>query len=77
MAHSAIYPKTSALKGTDALAAKRLALAAEAGSRAVGSWLLLITRRLDKPVGPEAIEVMGRLLELALANANCVASKAN
>ena len=54
----------------DALPAKRLAVAAKSRARAAGSWLLLVIRRLDKPVGPEATEIMGRLVELAMIDAH-------
>ena len=45
-------------------------MAAESRSRAAASWLLLVIRRLEKPVGPEATEIMGRLIELAITDAH-------
>ena len=53
----------------DSLLAKRLASTVETRSRAVGGCAVLIVRRLHKPVGPEAIDVMGRLVELAMIDA--------
>jgi hypothetical protein len=49
--------------------AKRLASTAETRSRAVGGWAVLVVRRLQKPVGPEGIEIIGRLIELAMIDA--------
>ena len=53
----------------DSLLAKRLATTVETRSRAVGGWAVLVVRRLQKPVGPEGIEIMGRLIELAMIDA--------
>ena len=52
----------------DSLLAKRLAVTVETRSRAVGSWAVLVVRRLQKPVGPEAIDVC-QLVELAIIDA--------
>ena len=53
----------------NSLLAKRLATTVETRSRALGSWAILLVRRLKKPVGPEAIDVMGHLVELAMIDA--------
>jgi len=53
----------------DSLLAKRLATTVETRSRAVGGWAVLVVRRLQKPVGPEGIEIMGQLIELAMIDA--------
>ena len=67
--HTITAPVTGLAPVLNALPAKRLAVAGESRARAAASWLLLIIRRLDKPVGPEAIEIMGRLIELAMIDA--------